>query len=416
MMHRILVSCHRGGLGMAALTAPLLAAIACGNASTETLGSSSNAATAATVKITASPYATVKGTYPGESVPAYQGGAILTGTVHIQPIFYGTVWQPSYQAKMTAFLQALDGTSYWQVVQEYTDSHGNHPGGLTVNTPDYVTNYPLGRSLKSADIATIVQSEITAGQWPIGAQYLYMVFTADDVDVSDPGEGLCTSYLGFHYAANFSWTNLVPATITEQVPYAFIGSPQYCINHPTGPATAADAGVLEWNTSVNGTVIDEAIAAEEHETAEAVTDPYPLPGQEGWDPEIGDICAWIPGPSTLSGGLYSDLGNGEPYASKQIGYASNQTPLYLVQTLWDVNQNGCAYGPASLDALTQAAACGNWACGTASNGAGGVYECGNGCPTGETCSSAHVCTGHKCSTAAQCCIESGGDWNGKYCE
>jgi hypothetical protein len=416
MIHRTLASSLRAGLGLAALTAPLLAAIACGNAPTEALGSGGSAVSAPTMMITPSPYATVKGTYPGEGVPAYQGGSILTGTVHIQPIFYGTAWQPNYQSKMTAFLQALPSTSYWQVVQEYTDSKGNHPGGIYVNTPDYVTSYPLGRSLTSADIQTIIQDQVTAGQWPIGEQYLYMVFTADDVDVSDSGGALCTTYMGWHWAADFSWTNLIPATITEQVPYAFIGSPQYCINHPTGVAASADAGVFEWNASVNGTAIDEAITAAEHEAAEAFTDPYPLPGQYGWNPEIGDICAWIPGPSTLASGKYSDLGSGEPYKSTQVGYASNETPLYLVQTIWDVNQNGCAYGPANLDALTQTAACGNWQCGTASNGAGGVYYCGKGCAEGQTCSSAHVCTGKACSTPAQCCIDAGGVWTGKLCE
>jgi hypothetical protein len=238
-----------------------------------------------------------------------------------------------------------------------------------------------------------------------------MVFTADDVNVGDSGGYLCTSYMGWHWAADFSWTNLIPATITEQVAYAFIGSPQYCSTHGTLGSGGA------WATSVNGEVTDMAIAAAEHETAEAVTDPFPFTGQAAWSPEVGDICAWVPGPTTTLGGTTSDLGGGEPYASTQIGYSVDQGARYLVQTLWDMNQNGCAYGPADLDAKTEAAACGSWKCGEASDGNGGAYDCGD-CAFGQTCSTAHLCTGKAivCHTPAECCAQAGGSWSGKYCE
>jgi Phosphate-induced protein 1 conserved region len=391
---------------------PLLA-VACGTASPDAVGVSGQAVTSSALSgHTPVPQGIVSGTYPGYGAPAYQGGPLLTGTVHIRPIFYGTAWQPNYESKMTAMLQQLSSSSYWQVVQGYTDSNGNSPGSLYIDSPEYVTNYPHGKELHSADIATVVQDYITAGSWPIGNTYIYMVFTADDVIVGDPGGGLCTSYMGFHYAANFSWTNLIPATITLQVAYAFIGSPQVCVNEGLAGSNFGD-----WDSSVNGLVIDVAATTAEHEAAEAVTDPFPFTGQYGWNPEIGDICAWVPGPTTLSGGKYSDLGAGEPYASNRVGYSMDQGNTWLLQTIWDKNQNGCAYGPVADDAITQSAACGSWECGTASNGIGGTYYCGKGCETGQTCSSAHICAGKPiiCHTPEQCCVFGGGVWEGGHC-
>jgi hypothetical protein len=398
-----------------AMGVPMVAAIACGTGSPEATGTSDEALTgAATNKpmLTPVPDGTVTGTYPGEGVPAYQGGKILSGTVLIAPIFYGTAWQPNYQADVIAFLKGMSNTSYWQIIQGYTDSAGNHPGAVDVATPVNVTSYSLGRTLTSANIATIVQNDVTAGAWPTGAQYLYMVFTADDVTMVDPSWGnLCASYLGWHWLQTVSWTNLIPATISMQVPIAFIGSAQYCINH----GTIGDP--VPWAKSVNGTATDMGVTIAEDETAEAVTDPYPLPGQYGWSPEVGDICAWIPGPASTVSGTTSDLGAGEPYTPSQMGYAVNQGSRYVVQTLWDTNQNGCAYGPADLDGLTKAAACGAWKCGTASNGEGSSYDCGD-CLTGQTCSTQHICTGKAitCHTPAQCCAQAGGDWEGHYCE
>jgi hypothetical protein len=397
-----------------ATVAPLLTVLACGTASPESLGTGGSAVTGSKPSVLSPvPDGIVSGTYPGEGVPAYQGGAILSGSTTIRPIFYGTAWQPNYQAKMTAFLQEYSNTSYWQIIQGYSDSAGNHPTTLDVATPEYVTTYKYGKTLTSLNIDQIVQDDITAGAWPIGGNFIYMVFTADDVNMADPSWGnLCTSYMGWHWTDIFSWTNLIPATISLQVPFAFIGSPQYCINNKL------IGSVADWSTSANGEAIDMAIAAEEHETAEAVTDPYPLPGQYGWNPEVGDICAWIPGPLSTVSGTTSDLGAGEPYASTQLGYAVDQGPRYLVQTLWDPNQNGCAYGPADLDAKTQAAACGTWKCGEASNGAGGYYDCGD-CETGQTCNTTtHACTGKPivCHTAIECCVQAGGVWSGGHCQ
>jgi hypothetical protein len=74
--------------------------------------------------------------------------------------------------------------------------------------------------------------------------------------------------------------------------------------------------------------------------------------------------------------------------------AANQGKPYLVQTIWDPAQKGCAYGLSSYDCKTQAAACGSWQCGTAPDGSGGTYECGGGCLSAQTCNaSTHTCQG-----------------------
>ncbi len=395
---------------------PWLALLACGTAPADATGTAGEAVTAAaSPMITPIADGVVTGTFPNEQPAAYQGGGkILAGATTIRPIFYGTAWQPNYQAKVVGFLQELSSTSYWSIIQEeYPDGAGNHATTISVDTPVNVTNYPLGKTLTKANIETLIQNDINAGAWPVAANYLYMVFTADDVNQGDffSGGFLCQQFAGWHSAQTFSWTNLIPATITAQVPYAFVGSYQFCIN--SGLPGAPDA----WSTSVNGDVTDTAIAVAEHETAEAVTDPFPFNGQFGWSPEAGDICAWVPGPLTTSGGKTSDLGGGEPYNSGQLGHAFNGGSQYLVQTLWSPRQKACAYGTTDLDVYTEPLVCGSWACGTATAANGQTFDCGD-CANGQTCSSAHVCTGtvvSTCHTPMACCIQNEGVWRNGRC-
>jgi hypothetical protein len=54
------------------------------------------------------------------------------------------------------------------------------------------------------------------------------------------------------------------------------------------------------------------------------------------------------------------------------------------------------------------------ACGAQSNGCGGTVECG-GCPTGKTCQEG-TCKLANCTTPECECVQSGGEWDGKYCE
>jgi hypothetical protein len=53
------------------------------------------------------------------------------------------------------------------------------------------------------------------------------------------------------------------------------------------------------------------------------------------------------------------------------------------------------------------------ACGNVSNGCGGTITCG--CPKGNVCQFGQ-CVTHACHTPAQCCVQQGGVWTGKFCE
>jgi hypothetical protein len=287
----------------------------------------------------------------------YNGGPVVGGPIQLVPIFYGTAWQPNYQATILSFLGTMSSTSYWAVVEQYGDSAGNKPGAVSVAATVYETDYAYGTSLSPENIAQIVQSRgAPVSHHP---NTIYLVFTADDVNqvkwpstAGDQAGAFCKNYLGWHWYGNFTYRDperpriVVPFT-TE---YAWIGSPQYCISQGLG-------GVISpWEFGPNGTVTDETINAALHEVAESVTDPF---GGSGWAPEIGDTCNFIPGPVDVQRvcvgftcGIIRyewDLGGGAPYASNQLGYSYNQGRRYLVQTIWDSFQNGCAYGPATLD-------------------------------------------------------------------
>jgi hypothetical protein len=303
----------------------------------------------------------VTGSNAGYGVPAYNGGPVVGGQIWIVPIFYGTAWQPNYKSTILSFLGTMSSTSYWQVVQEYGDSAGHHPGSVSVGTPVNETDYAFGKSLTPTQIAQIVQTWGTPFTNVLSSNTIYLVFTADDVNQinvpSSFGEQsgqFCTNWLGWHWSGNFTYFS--PSNFTKtnfKTEYAFIGSPEYCIKNNRGGIASA------WESSIDGTVVGEAMTGAMHEVAESATDPF----GSAWSPEIGDICAWIPGPTSVQKvpcgknlgpncffDTLWDVGQGAPYTSSQLGHNVNQGTRHLVQTFWDVKQKGCAYGPASLDA------------------------------------------------------------------
>jgi hypothetical protein len=367
--------------------------LACGSPAESSASSTESVvapARATLARPTPVPAGVVGGTYPGAGIPKYNNGPLLTGTIPVIPIFYGTAWQPNYQSTILSYLSTMSGTSYWQVVQEYADTHGQHPGAIAVQPAVYFTSYSYGRNLNDSLVEEIAQDAAR----PLGSantNNIFLVFTADDVGVvnSPPPVGigtLCHDFLGWHMQANaFSWTVDVHTAGPYTAQFALVGSPQFCINNPQLSSSSPITGPSPWDSSVNGAAIDEAITTAEHEIAEAATDPDT---ETGVQPEIGDICAWVAGPVAtvkFTFGEY-DLGNGAPYSAGLAGFDSNLGSKYLVQTIWDTKQNACAYGPASLDCASAAGACGTQECGTAPNGCGGTVSCGT-CPLLLTCQS-----------------------------
>jgi hypothetical protein len=295
----------------------------------------------------------------GTGIPAYNGGPVVNGPISVIPIFYGTAWQPGYQSAILSFLGTLSSTSYWRIVEGYGDAAGHHPGNVSVGTPVNETDYAFGRALTPYDIQQIAQTRGTPYTNDPSSNTIYLVFTADDVnEVNAPGffqqsGELCTGWLGWHYFSPFTYfspNTFTTTTFTTE--YAFVGSLEYCIKNNLDNAVVSD-----WESSVDGTIVGEALSAAMHELAESATDP----DINAWYPEIGDECAWIPGPLSVQKvacgkGLNNcfrdvlwDEGEGAPYTSNQLGYYVNQGSRHLLQTLWDVKQNGCAYGPAALD-------------------------------------------------------------------
>ncbi len=372
----------------ASVSASLLAGVvACGAPAPDLSATTEQPVASATGHLghgTPMPAGVVSGTYPGASKPKYNNGPLLTGTIPVVPIFYGTAWQPGYQATILSYLSTMSASSYWQVVEEYADTHGNRPGAISVLPAVYDTTYSYGTNLSDGSIEDIAQDASTHMTSP-SANTVFLVFTADDVAESGASGQFCNDYFGWH-AQNtaFRWENDNFVTSTYTAQYAFVGSPQRCVS--LGDAVPASDGgsVFPWAASVNGTVIDEAVLVVEHELAEAATDPDM---RTGVNPEIGDICAWVPGPTGEVRFAFTeyDLGAGVPYNAGEAGYASNLGNKYLVQTIWDMKQGACAYGPTSLDCSSALGACGSAVCGTASNGCGGTVSCGTCPPVTETC-------------------------------
>ncbi|MGO8997569.1 MAG: hypothetical protein ACLQVI_29990 [Polyangiaceae bacterium] len=372
---------HRNAIAIAMLSvSPLaLGAVGCGAPDGSPGSPAAASAPAAVARITplppvapaqddtsssrAHPDGIVSGKNPGLE-PSYQGGPLMTGTIDVVPIFYGTSWPTNYESTILSFLGSLSSTSYWAVVEGYEDGASHHPGALKIMPAVYENDHAHGTlvggtdTLGDADIIDIVNEHGT----PVlaSSSAVYVVFTDDEVAVSDEIGELCEDYLGWHEQGTL--TKPGGGSFTGQ--YALIGSPAYC-SALEGSAWGGGA----WLYGPNGYAIDEANTAAFHEIAESATDPGA--DGSGYYPEIGDICAWIPGPLTTvyyslgvspieakrSGEIsllkhYNyDLGEGAPYTSDQYGHLANQGTEYLVQTIWDTHQGGCAYGPALDDLI-----------------------------------------------------------------
>jgi hypothetical protein len=341
------------------------------------------------------------GIYPSTEPPfGTQGGPILSGPIFVYPIFYGNVWQPSYQSTIMSFLQQISNTSYWKIVQGYSPTAKLEVAPAIQTGPGSTDIYT---ELDSASLISIVQSLISSATVSLFQSNIYMVFTGEDVTYVDPGvAALCIDMGGYHGSTTFQATN--GGSVVSQ--YVLIGNQGFCdyYNWHPAPNPIAAAFWAPWHDSVNGLDIDVAVTASFHEIAETVTDPIvgTLVDQStadfAWMPEIGDPCTAHAAPLPASAPYY-DLGDGAPYSTSQQGWVANDLPnQYLIQTMWDMNQNGCAYGPASSDVtcvpLTYAAACGNSCNTTAPNGcAGGTIDC--------ACSGTNVCSGDVCCPAGE---------------
>ena len=189
----------------------------------------------------------------------YNGGTIMSGTVNVYYIFYGT-WAAGDQTILTDFARNIAPSPYYHINTGYYDSTGKRVANSVVFAGSTTDNYSRGKALVDADIPIIVNTALANNALPKDTNGVYFVLTATDVTEkasNSPGaDTFCGRYCGWHTYGTISST---------EIKYSFIGDasvqcPGSCRVHSTSP---------------NGRPGPDAVASViAHELEESTTDPH----------------------------------------------------------------------------------------------------------------------------------------------
>ena len=235
---------------------------------------------------------------------SYHGGPVMTGTVDIYYIWYGSWGSNTATTILPDFISHLGGTSYEHINTTYYNGSGTHVSGAISYKGAYTTSAYLGTSLSDAQILQVVSDALGGNHLPYDANAIYFVLTSKEVNASS---GFCTQYCGWHTSGS---------TSKGKVRYAFVGNPDRCIT-----------SCAEQSTSPNGNAGADGMASIiAHESEEAISDPDINAWYDSRGEENADKCAW-------TFGTEKSASNGSKY---NITLGSRN---YLIQQNW-VNASG----------------------------------------------------------------------------
>jgi len=218
---------------------------------------------------------------------------------HTQKIFT-VFWFPTgntipagYQTTINQFVQDLNGTPYYTIASQYSDTTGNIDtavlyGGTWLDT----TNAFPSSTLSYSDLLAEINRAKVANGWTSDANTYFQVYTPTGI-----GTTLGSNFCGLHWFAN-------PAI--GQILFPQSG----CFPGPPYP---------------NNQVVDSAINTSAHEIMETVTDPqgnaWFLGDASG---EIGDLCNFNFGSRAIDGSNVTLSGH-----------------PYIIQTEWSNAGSAC---------------------------------------------------------------------------
>ncbi len=226
----------------------------------------------------------------------YHGGPIMTGTVNLYYILYGT-WGAKQIALLEAWGNSIGGSPYYNIETTYYDGTGTHLSNSVVLAKVTTDAYSQGKSLTDASVEQVVKLAIFKGKVPLDPHGLYYVLTSKDVSETS---GFCTVYCGWHTFATMSG---------QPIKYSFIGNAARCLS-----ACAAQT------TSPNGIPgVDAMISVMAHELDEAASDPELNAWYFPSGNENADECAWTFGTELTApnGSLYNMTLGGKDYLIQQ---------------------------------------------------------------------------------------------------
>lgn len=152
----------------------------------------------------------------------YHNGPLLAGSpaLNVYIVWYGT-FTPVQKAIVTDFLASFQQpgadvhpsvASWWKLTSGYKDNKNNAPAAAVKLAGQVDNNYSLGKTLKQADMETLVVNSLAT--LPADPASIYFVLTAADVKV----EGFCMNTCASH-----SFTSSSPASKNYMLLYSWVG-------------------------------------------------------------------------------------------------------------------------------------------------------------------------------------------------
>lgn len=262
------------------------------------------------------------------------GNPVLTGTVNIYNIFYGT-WSNKQIAIIENFFDNV-GSSQWYTTNTKYYSQASRSADKVYVSKDVVLaksikdSYSRGTVLNGTAIPDIIEAHINAGHLPADSNAIYFFLSSEDVKESirsDLGRAsFCSEYCGYHV----SWELKASK---KRIFYAMTGNPASCLDGCSPPQNL--------KASPNGDLgVDALISVIGHELVEAVSDPVSdvnslRSWQDGSGYENGDKCAY------KYGTVLGSSGNGGSY-NAVVGNMN-----YMIQMNWDPATQACSQGTTS---------------------------------------------------------------------
>ena len=251
-----------------------------------------------------------KPTAGGSNGIVYHGGPVMTGTVNVYYIWYGSWAGNTAQAILTDLAGNIGGSPYYNINTTYYNGANVHVSNSIAFGGSTTSALSLGNSLSDSQIQSIVSNAITTGALPNDANGVYFVLTSAEVTASS---GFCTQYCGWHTHATIGGSD---------IKFAFIGNPDRC------PSSCA-AQAVGPNDNAGADGMASIIS---HELEEAASDPDLNAWYDRRGAENADKCAWTFGTTyTTANGAAANM---------KLGSRD-----FLIQRNWVNTSDGfCAVG------------------------------------------------------------------------
>jgi hypothetical protein len=241
----------------------------------------------------------------------YYGGPVISHA-HVYVVYWGNNVRPETQAKIGKFYKTVLKSTYMDWLTEYNSNltaldgragtkqkigRGEYEDSFTINPFDTRVN------IDDVDIQAELAKQVSAGVLPKGNnKNLFMIYFPPGMTITAAGATSCKEFCAYH---GFSGAPETPHTYYGVMPDISGDCFKGCAYSPK--------------------YFDALTSISSHELIEAITDPFPTPGDkpsypQAWNDskgaEIGDLC------------------------QKDTNVVSEHES-FVVQTLWDNKTNAC---------------------------------------------------------------------------